>query len=229
MICLDEASRTIVKSPHGEENQADIAIERRIYERIREHGGHEGLLHYHGPYESGLRLEFACNGSLRSFLRKHASDINLEQQLRWARQIVDALCFIHSINIIHGDVTCSNILLDERLDAKLADFGGSSLDGSPLLVSVTTSHQYLGPALSIQGDIFALGSTLYEIMTGNVPYHAFPEEEIKARYLQRQFPETKSLGPIGDIITHCWYSYYSSFDAIITDIKGQPNTNNLYG
>ena len=92
MICLDQASQTIIKSPHGEENLDDIAIERRIYERIREHGGHEGLLHYHGPYESGLRLEFASNSSLRSFVRKHASDIDLEQRLYWARQIANTLC-----------------------------------------------------------------------------------------------------------------------------------------
>jgi hypothetical protein len=56
MICLDEPSRTIVKSPHGEENKDDLAIEKRIYERFSEHGGHEGLLHYHGPYELGIRI-----------------------------------------------------------------------------------------------------------------------------------------------------------------------------
>lgn len=82
-------------------------------------------------------------------------------------------------------MTCGNILLDERLNAKLTDFGDSSLDGSPLLVSVTASHQCPGPALSIHRDIFALGSTLYEIMTGNVPYDEVAEEEIKALYSRR--------------------------------------------
>jgi serine/threonine protein kinase len=220
MICLDEPSQTIVKSPYGEENKDDIAIEKRIYERFSEHSGHDGLLHYYGPYESGIRLEFACNGNLRSFLKKRAKDIDIERRLRWAKQIADALRFVHSINVVHGDVTCGNILLDGQLNTKLSDFGGSSLDGSPLLVAVTASHRCPRPAISIQGDIFALGSTLYEVMTGYVPYHDFPEEEVEARYSKGEFPETKFLGPIGDIITHCWHGRYSSFDAIIADVKG---------
>jgi hypothetical protein len=57
-------------------------------------------------------------------------------------------------------------------------------------------------------------------MTGYVPYHDFPEEEVEARYSKGEFPETKFLGPIGDIITHCWHGRYSSFDAIIADVKG---------
>ncbi len=222
MICLDEASQTVVKSPHEEENKYDIAIEKKIYERFSEHGGHEGVLNYHGSYESGIRLEFACNGNLRSFLKNRASDINIERRLCWAKQIAEALRFVHSRNVVHGDVTCANILLDEQLNTKLSDFGGSSLDGSPLLVAVTASHRCPGPALSIQGDIFALGSAFYEIMTGYVPYHEFSEEEVEARYSKSEFPETKFLGPIGDVITMCWYGRYSSFDAIITDIEGIP-------
>ena len=221
LICLDQPSQTIVKSPHGEENNDEIAIEKKIYERLNEHNGHKGLLDYHGPYESGIRLEYACNGNLRSFLKKHPTDNNTEQRLLWAKQIADALRFAHSFNVIHGDVTCGNILLDGQLNIKLSDFGGSSLDGSPLLVAVTASHRWPGPALSIQGDIFALGSTLYEIVTGNVPYHELPEEVVEARYTKHEFPETKFLGPIGDIITCCWHEQYNNFDAVIIDIEGK--------
>ncbi|KAH6712138.1 kinase-like domain-containing protein [Leptodontidium sp. MPI-SDFR-AT-0119] len=220
MVCLDEASQTVVKSPHGQENEDDIAIEKRIYERFSEHGGHEGLLYYHGPYELGIRLDFACNGNLRSFLKKPGKDIDIELRLRWAKQIGDALRFVQATNVVHGDVTCGNILLDGQFNTKLSDFGGSSLDGSPLLVAVTASHRCPGPAVSIQGDIFALGSTLYEIMTGDVPYHELPEEEVEARYSKGEFPETNFLGPIGDVITLCWHGQYSSFDTIITDIEG---------
>jgi serine/threonine protein kinase len=219
MICLDKPSQTIVKSPHGEENKDDIVIEKRIYERFSEHGGHEGLLHYHGPYESGIRLEFACNGNLRSFLKKRAKDINIERRLRWAKQITNALRFVHSTHVVHGDVTYGNILLDGQLHIKLSDFGGSSLDGSPLLVAVTASHRCSGSVSSMQGDIFALGSTLYEIMTGVVPYYEYSEEEVKARYSKGKFPETKFLGSIGDIIARCWHGQYSRFEAITTDIN----------
>ena len=150
MVLLDRSSQTVVKSPHGQENEDAIMIERRIYERISEHGGHKGLLHYHGPYESGIRLEFACNNTLRTFIKIPTTDIDVENlRFRWARQITDTLRFLHSKHIIHGDLTCDNIFLDEYLDAKLGDFGGSSLDGCPLLVEVTASHKYPGQLLSI--------------------------------------------------------------------------------
>ena len=114
-------------------------------------------------------------------------------------------------------------MLDVHLNAKLADFAGSSLDGSPLLVAVTASHRYPGPPLSILEDIFALGSTIYEIMTGGVPYPKCSDKEIKARYLESDFPNTKSLGSIGDIIMRCWQGQYNSCDAIIRDIDGMYN------
>ena len=127
----------------------------------------------------------------------------MEQRLHWARQIIDTLRFVHSKNVIHRDLTCRNILLDAHLNAKLADFAGSSLDRCPLLVAVTASHQYPRLAISILGDIFALGSTFYEIITGGVPYPEFSNKEIKARYLKGDFPNIKSSGLIGDIIIHC--------------------------
>ena len=219
MICLDAPTQTIVKSPHRDENKDDIAIEQRIYERSSERGSHEGLLQYHGPYESGIRPEFAPNGNLRTFLGKRGREIDMEKRLRWAKQITDTLRFIHSMHVIHRDVTCGNILLDADLNARLSDFGWSSLDGSPLLVAVTASHHSPGAAQSIQGDIFSLGSTFYELITGYFPFAELPEEEITARYSRAQFPETKSLGMIGDIITGCWPNRYSSFDAIFKDLE----------
>lgn len=110
--------------------------------------------------------------------------------------------------------------MDEHLVAKLADFCGSSIDGSPLLVRVTASHRYPGPLLSVQGDIFALGSILYEIMTGVIPYHKLSEKEIEVQYSKKDFPETKSLGSVGDIIMGCWQGQYDCIDSIVIDMEG---------
>ncbi len=85
------------------------------------------------------------------------------------------------------------MLLDKHLNAKMVDFAGSSSDGCPH-VAVTASHRYPRPALFIQGDIFALGSTFYGIMTGEVPYSGMSDKEIKAQYSQGDFPDKKPLG-----------------------------------
>jgi serine/threonine protein kinase len=219
LVCLDSASTTVVKSPHLEEDAEAIRIEKAIYERFEEHGSHVGVLRYLGSYESGLRLEFASNYDLQTRLQNLGSEIALERRLRWAQQITDAVAFIHSTGVIHGDLQCGNILLDHDLNAKVADFAGSSLDGSPLLVAVTVSHRYPGPLLSKLADIFALGSTLFEVICGQTPYHGRSHKEIQELFQESKFPETKCLGPIGDVITDCWQGKYTSVNDVSRSIE----------
>jgi hypothetical protein len=117
--------------------------------------------------------------------------------------------------------------LDENLNAKLADFAGSSMDDSPLLIAVTASHEYPGSLLSVQGDLFAFGSVLYEIMTGHAPYNGLPDEEIRTRYSKGEFPNTEFLQAIGSIIRKCWQGRYSGCETVIRDIRGIFPSNSL--
>lgn len=201
LVVLDKSSETIIKTPfdsHNEECVRRILREQQVYERFAERGGHKGILSYHGAVESGIRVEFAPNYNLRSYIEE--PDVGLGQRLRWATQIAEAIGFMHKAGVIHGDLTCANILLDENLNAKLADFAGSSVDGSPLLVMVTESHERPGSRLSIQADLFAFGSVLYEIMTGHPPCEGLSETEIRARYLKGEFPDTEPLQGVGTVI-----------------------------
>ncbi|KAK4033745.1 kinase-like domain-containing protein [Parachaetomium inaequale] len=215
----DVASQTVIKTPLFEDCEHLVSREREIYERLAQRGGHEGILCYHGTVESGIQLEYAPNGDIRTFFEEQGDAIPLEQRLRWATQIAEALGFIHSAGIVHGDVTCHNIFLDEGLNAKVADFAGSSLDGSKLLIGVTASHECPGSTLSTQGDIFAFASVVYEIMTGSPPYTGLSDAEINACYKQSEFPDTASLGEIGAIITKCWLAQYDGFEAVAQDLR----------
>lgn len=145
----------------------------------------------------------------------------MEQRLHWMIQIADALDFIHTAGIIHGDLTTANIFLDGGLKAKLADFAGSSIDSSPLLIAVTASHEYPGDTLSVQGDIFAFGSVMYEVMTGERPYAALSEANVRARYLSKDFPDITSLDSLGRIIRACWEGSYNGSKALAKDLRGQ--------
>jgi serine/threonine protein kinase len=129
------------------------------------------------------------------------------------------------MNVIHTDLTCDNICLDDSLHAKLLDFGGASLDGSEPLVAVTASHRCPGNDFkSTRADLFALGSTLYEIFTGKPPYHdlGLKEIEITELFKQSKFPNTKSLGPMGKIITGCWQGEFTGANDVL---KGTPPVN----
>lgn len=222
LVFLDSSSTTVIKSPHAEDNYAlvNVEIERDIYERFAQKGGHEGLLQYFGPVETGIRLEYASNQGILHYLQEHKSDISVEQQLQWCQEISYTLDFIHSNKVVHGDFNCNNIFLDDALRSKVADFGGSSLDGSELRVMVSASHRGPGVLKSIEGDIFALGSTMYEIMTGQAPYTGREEEEIVGLFSKSKFPDTTSLGPIGCTIWNCWQGKYASAHEVWTSITG---------
>lgn len=157
------------------------------------------------------------------YLRGHP-EVEQAQRLHWARQVTDALRFVHSADVIHGDRTCNNIFLTEGLDIKLADFGGSSLDDSELLVCVTASHSYPGPLLFTNADAFALGSVYYTIMTGSFPYQDISDGEIEARFKEGRFPDTETLGPFGLIIRKCWQVEYEDIVDVYTDLdETEPN------
>ncbi|KAK4101923.1 kinase-like protein [Parathielavia hyrcaniae] len=221
LFVLDRASQTVIKTPLWEEDDPLAFREREVYERLTQRGGHRRVLRYHGTVENGIRLEYAPNGDIRAFCRRRErTAISCDQRLRWATQIAETVGFVHSVGVIHSDLTCQNIFLDQELDIKLGDFAGSSVDGSELLVCVTPSHECPGSPLSTQGDIFAFGSVIYELMTGAVLYQGLSDTEISDRYKNGQFADTTSLGELGAIIRKCWERRYDGFDSAVKDLRG---------
>ena len=82
MVCLDAASQTVIKTPHDETHADSLQVERRIYERFQERGGHDGLLQYHKPFDKfSIRLEYAPRFNLCSTLSKR-TDIDSVQRIR---------------------------------------------------------------------------------------------------------------------------------------------------
>jgi serine/threonine protein kinase len=220
LVVLDAATRTVIKTPFDEDNQPSIERERQIYVRLASRGAHPGILSYHGVFEgNGIRLEYASNHDLQSFIEGQSTSNDL--RLRWMIQIAEALAFIHDAGIIHGDLTTANIFLDKGLNAKLADFAGSSIDSLPLLVAVTPSHEYPGDLLSVRGDIFAFASAMYEVWTGQRPYADLEDADIQKRYAKREYPDTTALGSLGRIIRTCWEGGYDSSGSLAKDLRGQ--------
>lgn len=225
LVVLEESSRTVIKTrfdPQNEDCVRRLTRGLQIYERLAERGGHKEILHYHGTFEGGIRLEYTPHHDLRSYDKR--SSTSHRQKQRWAVQIADALGFLHGAGVVHGDLTCSNPYLDEKPDAKVADFAGSSMDGSPLLM--LTNHGYPGDLLSVKADLFALGCVLYEIATGRGPYEELSEKEARDRYRRGEFPDTKSLRAIGPVISKCWQGGYDDCDAVVCDLKGMITTFN---
>ncbi|POR35757.1 Megakaryocyte-associated tyrosine-protein kinase, partial [Tolypocladium paradoxum] len=219
LVVLDSATQTVIKTPFNPRDCYPIQREREVYERLAERGRHQGTLSYHGEVDGGgIRLEFASKLDLQSFIQ--GQDVDPGLRLRWIIQLADTLAFIHDAGIIHGDLTTANVFLDDGLNARLADFAGSSIDLSPLLVEVTASHLYPGNLLSAQGDIFALGSVIYEVTTGKGPYAGLSDASIRSLFQKGDFPDVTSLGRLGDIIRTCWGGGYEDSKALVKELKG---------
>jgi len=194
-----------------------IERERRVYERL---GSYHGILRYYGPVENGVLLEFAHHGSIRQYRMKHDEPISATTKLRWIQQVTSTIYFLHSKGVLHGDISCNNIFLDQNLNAKVADFAGSAIDEEPYLTCYESSHSHPNiQGVCVQSEVFALGSTFYEIVTGSKPYSTLSVNEIEDAYSLDKFPRLDDLVICRSIIAKCWGRRYTDIESLLRDIK----------
>lgn len=130
--------------------------------------------------------------------------MNLSEILRIVEQLADALDFAHGQGIIHRDFKPGNVLLDDQGNTYLADFGlakatdgdgqltGSRLIGTPDYMAPDLSDpEGLTPAV----DVYALGVTLYQMLTGQVPYHASTPMGVLMAHLSTEIPNVLEVRP----------------------------------
>jgi len=134
-------------------------------------GEARGLPFYVMPFIDGetLRDRMAREGRLP-----------LDDAIRIALEVADALAYAHAQGVIHRDIKPANILLAERDDIKISDFGTAKIShathtqidgflGSPAYMSPEQINEE-GP--SVQSDIYSLGVVMYELLTGKLPFRA---------------------------------------------------------
>lgn len=207
------ANGTAIKSPQ-QDSQIELHIlnlakEADIYRRI---GPHKRLVRMLDHSKKGLVLEYMRNGDLKAYLKSHGS-IPMSLRLKWAYQVAEAVDLLHKNGIIHCDIKPRNLLLDMSYDIKIIDFSGSSLDGSePSCIESTRflRPRHQGDFQTIATDLFALGSTLFEIFQGTSPFEEIPSDEVRRLYKQQVFPEISDSNLWGKIIKQCWLSQVDS-------------------
>ena len=119
--------KTVLKYPFNDGNRSLVEVEAQIFETL---GSHLHILKYHGKHEHGLVLDYAANGSVKGYLQKNPSTPT-KQRITWCWELAEAMVHAHSKCVLHCNISASNLLLDESLSSKLADFQGTLKDPVP--------------------------------------------------------------------------------------------------
>lgn len=214
--------KVVRKVPHCKSDPYSlraINIEAQIYRHL---GKNKRIARYFRCSDDHIDLQYEANGDLETYLRTHA--VTNKFRYRVARQAIEAVNFIHKNEVIHSDLSARQFLVDKRLNIRLSDFGGSSLRGSEAIVMENATHflpRDEDSPNTVQSDIFALGSTLYEIILGLRPYEGEGEDEVRQLYLQELFPSVESIGDTTwrRAIQKCWKKQYQSASEILEDVS----------
>jgi serine/threonine-protein kinase len=157
-----------------------------------EDGGH--------PY---IVFEYVEGETLKQRINRVGA-LDTQEALAYAIEIARGLTVAHARNMVHRDIKPQNVLIDAEGRAKLTDFGISrqlEQDGMTATGRVLGTTDYVAPEQAMghpvdpRSDIYSLGVVLYEMLIGQVPFHADSQVGVAMKHVNEELPDVQNRRP----------------------------------
>ena len=180
-------------------------------------------------------MELLKGRTLREIVEKDGP-MNEERALDMTVEVIEGLRAAYKNQMIHGDIKPANIFITEDVGAKVLDFGLSKLAnvdvapdqgiwGSPYYISPERVGQ---KAEDFRSDVYSLGATLFQMLTGHPPFEAETPEELAAKRLNEKPPLLRELNPditakteqvVNKMLNKSILLRYRDYNALLADLN----------
>ncbi len=144
-----------------------------------------------------MTMELVSGASLDQVIRYHGH-LTFEDSQRILRQILLAVGFAHSLGVVHRDLKPANLIISEKGELKIADFGLAQTQnmnmgltkagecvGTPFYMS---PEQIQGEEVDNRSDLYSIGVIAYELVTSEVPFHSDNWYELASQIITQPLP-----------------------------------------
>jgi len=148
-------------------------------------------------------FEYIEGETLKQLIQR-VGPLDIDEAVAYAIEIGRGLAAAHARKLVHRDVKPQNVLIDPEGRAKVTDFGiARSLESDGMTqtgrVLGTTDYvspeQAMGHEVDERSDVYSLGIVLYEMLSGDVPYHAETQVGVAMRHVNDPMPDIQELRP----------------------------------
>ena len=149
-----------------------------------------------------ISMAYIEGQSLRKKLE--SGPLELDEALRIATQVAEGLQIAHKKGIVHRDIKSANIMVTERGQVKIMDFGLARMIGGTLItkegmtmgtIAYMSPEQAQGEEVDYRTDIWSLGVVLYEMISGELPFKGDHDQAVIHAILHREPASLRKAKP----------------------------------